>query len=545
MKLEKAGANWKGKCPFHNEKTPSFFVSTDRNTYYCFGCGVKGDIFSFVQEFERVDFVGALKILAARAGVQIEQVDPKARSERDRLFAVLEAATNFFIGNLQKFPEGMSYLTGRGLKDETIKEWRLGFVADEWNSLGNFLKTKGFSDADMEKAGLVKKGNNGFYDRFRGRIVFPLFDSAGRVIGFSGRIFKDKEGEAKYLNSPETELFSKSHVLYGYHKAKNDIRVKDYSILVEGQMDLLISHQEGYHNTIATSGTALTTSHLEILKRLSNKAMVVYDSDAAGVNASIKAWQTALSIGMEIKIAQLPAGKDPAELIIEDKEKWVECLKGSKHIIDFYLDALVAQGLDERRLGLEVGAKILPYVRALDSRIEQSHYIGKIAHKAGIKEEALWAELGKIPLEVERKELVKEDMKPLSARLGIIERKLMSTMMWQEGVEGSVIAKQIEDKIKDVAGSELVEKLRKEFDGIKNELVFEAEVYYQRATKLENEVKELLQVFEEEYLKNVFSEKMAELSRAERNKDEGKIKELLEQCQDISKKLAILYNNHS
>jgi len=152
MKLEKAGANWKGKCPFHNEKTPSFFVSTDRNTYYCFGCGVKGDIFSFVQEFERVDFVGALKILAARAGVQIEQVDPKARSERDRLFAVLEAATNFFIGNLQKFPEGMSYLTGRGLKDETIKEWRLGFVADEWNSLGNFLKTKGFSDADMEKA---------------------------------------------------------------------------------------------------------------------------------------------------------------------------------------------------------------------------------------------------------------------------------------------------------------------------------------------------------------------------------------------------------
>lgn len=517
MKLEKAGANFKGKCPFHNEKTPSFFVSTDRNSYYCFGCGVKGDIFSFVQEFERVDFIGALKILAERAGVEVERVNPETKNDRDMLFGALEHATFFFINNLVEGSPAKEYLKKRGLTEETIKEWRIGYVSDEWNSLGNYLKTKGISDVVMEKAGLIKKGEKGsYYDRFRGRIMFPLFDPSGRVIGFSGRILIDKDGEAKYLNSPETELFNKSIVLYGYHKAKNEIRVKDYSILVEGQMDLLLSHQEGFKNTVASSGTALTVSHLEILKRISNKVMVVYDSDTAGLNASLKAWQSALSIGMDVKIAALPQGKDPADLIIEDKEKWKECLKASKHIIDFYLDALLTRGLDERKLGIAIQNNVLPYVRALESSIEQSHFISKIAHAANIKEDALWVELRKIPLEevqVPKEELVTLKEEKNISPLGAVERKILGLMLLKEEKK-SEGAQELRERLEDIFGKEKLAELVSKSAGYKDELVIEAEEYFADSIKGAMAVKELLAALDEEKWKALFAQKMNELSKA-------------------------------
>ena len=543
----------KGKCPFHNEKTPSFFVSVDRNTYYCFGCGVKGDIFSFVQEFERVDFIGALKILAERAGVEIERVNPETKNEREQLFTALEHATIFFINNLTDGTPAKDYLKKRGLTDETIKEWRIGYVADEWNSLQNYLKSKGFSDVVMEKAGLIKKGEKGgYYDRFRGRIMFPLFDPSGRVIGFSGRVLEgtstpsqslDRSGEPKYLNSPETELFNKSIVLYGYHKAKNEIRVKDYSILVEGQMDLLLSHQEGFKNTVASSGTALTVSHLEILKRISNKVMVVYDSDTAGLNASLKAWQNALSIGMDVKIAALPAGKDPAELIIEDKEKWKECLKASKHIIDFYLEALLAKGLDERKLGIAIQNNVLLYVRALESSIEQAHFIAKISHTANIKEEALWQELRKIPLEEVQapKEIVVKEGVDIP-KLGAVERKIIGLMLLKEEKK-MCDAVLLRDKLEEIWGKEKMEELVKNNQGYRDELMLEAEEYFADSTKVEAVVKELLTSLDEERWKSLFAKKMAELSKAERDKDGEGIRNLLEECQEISKKLEVLYNN--
>ncbi len=553
MKLEKAGANLKGKCPFHNEKTPSFFVSPDRGSYYCFGCGVKGDIFSFVQEFERVDFIGSLKILAKRAGVEIERVNPETRNERDMLFTALEHATIFFINNLTADSPAMQYLKKRGLTDETIKEWRLGFVSDEWNSLGNYLRSKNISDQTMEKAGLIKKGDKGaYYDRFRGRIMFPLFDPSGRVIGFSGRILESpsthsedsaRSGEPKYLNSPETELFNKSIVLYGYHKAKNEIRVKDYSILVEGQMDLLLSHQEGFKNTVASSGTALTVSHLEILKRISNKVMVVYDSDTAGLNASLKAWQNALSIGMDVKIAALPSGKDPADLVIEDKEKWKECLKASKHIIDFYLDALLQKGLDERKLGIAIQNNVLPYVRALESSIEQAHFIAKISHAANIKEDALWAELRKIPLEevqappetVARNEIGKQ-------KLSAAERKIIGLLLLKKE-KNNEDAESFSKKLEEIIGKERLDKMVTDAERDKDELLLEAEEYFADKIKGAMAEKELLIALDEDRWKNLFSEKMTELAKAERDKDAERIRTLLAECQEISKKLAILYNN--
>ena len=270
IKVEKAGNNLKARCPFHNEKTPSFFISPDRGSYYCFGCGAKGDIFTFVQEFEGIDFLGSLKILADRAGVTLEKFTNKTTDKKERLYQLLEVTAKFLAENLKSEEIPLSYLKKRGLNDETIKNWKVGYVRDEWRSISDYLKSKGFLDDEIERAGISKTEGKNTYDRFRGRIMFPIFDSAGRVIAFSGRILHDDGQSAKYLNSPQTELFDKSKVLYGYDRAKQSIRKFDFSILVEGQMDLLMAHQAGFTNAVASSGTALTSEHLALLKRISN-----------------------------------------------------------------------------------------------------------------------------------------------------------------------------------------------------------------------------------------------------------------------------------
>ena len=241
-RLTRAGANFKARCPFHHEKTPSFMVSPDRGTYHCFGCGVGGDIFTFVQEIEGVDFKGALKILAEKAGVLLVY-DKKEYDAGDRLYVALEEAAKVYEKNLTEAHPAYAYLKKRGLTDETIRSFRLGYVADEWRTLTAHLRAKKFTDKEIEAAGLAKRTEKGLYDRFRSRIIFSLFDPAGRPVGFSGRIFAEK-GEppmdaAKYINSPETSLYNKSRLLYGYDRAKQHIRKFNFSILVEGQMDLL------------------------------------------------------------------------------------------------------------------------------------------------------------------------------------------------------------------------------------------------------------------------------------------------------------------
>ncbi|MFA6274514.1 MAG: DNA primase, partial [Candidatus Paceibacterota bacterium] len=319
IKLERAGANLKAKCPFHNEKTPSFFISPDRGSYYCFGCSAKGDIFTFVEEFEGLDFKGALKLLAEKAGVQLEdyKYNKEAESEKEKLYRAMEEATKFFENNLIENSEVLNYLKSRGLEDKTIKDFRIGFIKNDWRELYTFLQKKGFTEIELEKAGLIKKTEKGYYDRFRGRIMFPISDSSGRIIAFSGRLFQDDGKSAKYLNSPETPIFNKSSVLYGLDRAKESIRKNNFSILVEGQFDLILSHQAGFRNTIATSGTALSdstiskenvVSNLGLLRRLSGNIVLAFDADKAGFNAANRASKIALSFGMDVKVASMPDG---------------------------------------------------------------------------------------------------------------------------------------------------------------------------------------------------------------------------------------------
>jgi DNA primase len=542
LKLEKAGSSLKAACPFHHEKTPSFFISPARGTYYCFGCGEKGDIFSFVERFEGLDFMGALKLLAQRAGVELEKENPEVRSEREKLFAVMEEATKFFQAGLKKEPKAQEYLTKRGLKESTIQEWRLGYVPDVWRSLYDHLLKKGFKAEEMTKAGLVKKSDKaeaGFYDVFRSRIMFPIYDTSGRVIAFSGRIFGNDEETAKYLNSPETPLFNKSRVLYGYDRAKNTIRERDYSILVEGQMDLLMCHQAGFINTAASSGTALGADHLELLRRLSNNLMMAYDGDGAGFRASGRAVKIALSLGMNVKVAHLPEGFDPADLIAREPARWAEVLKNGKHIIDFYLDTLLLKKPNPRDLGRQVQESVLPFVKALKSSIEQSQFVKNISEKCGIREDALWDELQKISLEsdaVRPNNSASSSAKNKQTRMYVIERKLLGIIYWQEE-KNDKAGQELREKIEKVVGKAELARIEQELSVLKQEMLFEADVSYTGAEKMPAEVEELLRNLEEEHLKEKLNRKMQELAVAERTKDDEKMKDLLQECHELSKRL--------
>ncbi len=520
VQLEKAGSNLKAKCPFHNEKTPSFFVSPARGSYYCFGCGAKGDIFSFVQAFEGLDFMGALKSLGTRAGVEISPEDPKVRSGRERLFLLLETATAFFEAELNKNKEARAYLTKRGLSDETVRSWRIGFAEDEWQSCLDYCTTKGFSLDELEKAGLIKREGGKTYDRFRSRVMFPIVDASGRPVAFSGRLFGKKDDKApKYLNSPETLVFSKSRILYGFDRAKNEIRRLDYTMLVEGQMDLLMCHQAGFKNAVASSGTSFTEEQITILKRLSKRLLMVYDADKAGVAASVRSASLALAEGMEVKVAALPEGKDPAELIVLDKEGFKQALKSSQHVIDFYLEAILKEGLDERSLLGALRIKLFPYIAALESSVERDYFIKRLAEKTGIREAAIREDLSSVEVVRETKEMVRPSVS-LSPRRNFSERLLVGIWLWQSGqkepqLDVATFRKEVERILGTKKGGEIFEEAKQ----VSDELVYQAESYYGGTRDLGRAVDELLSMLEDDFLSDEMTTTLHELALAKQKKD--------------------------
>lgn len=547
LKLEKSGSNLKAKCPFHSEKTASFFVSPDRGTYYCFGCSAKGDIFTFVQEFEGLDFLGALKSLALRAGVQLEFEKSSDKDDREKLFELLQIATNYFEENLKNNKEALNFLKKRGIKSATAKTWRLGFAPLEWQGLIDHCRQRGFSDSELKKTGLAKTSadkKERLYDVFRGRIMFPIFDNALRVIAFSGRILIDKDpsmksGQAnapKYLNSPETSLFNKSEVLYGFDKARFEIRKRNYSILVEGQIDLVLSHQAGFGNAVSSSGTALTLKQLEKLNRLSPRIVLAYDGDSAGFRALEKGAKLALSLGMNVGIAPLPKGEDPASIISKDPKNWEEILKKSCHIIDFFLEKILSSGMEDRQVDREIKNKILPFVAILPSNIEQSRFISKIADKANIKESAVWEDLKNLPQNDELEKEFNEDIKqPKKGRKESIIEQLAGILFWQENIGSQSLVNVIDLKrqLLEMAEESFLETLK----GKKDELIFEAEAYFGENEKLGQILEDLFINLEGEMLKEQFSEAMRELSMLEKKGDKNKTQSLLEKCQNISQKI--------
>ena len=538
IKLEKAGKNLKARCPFHNEKTPSFFVSPDRGSFYCFGCGAKGDIFSFVEQMEGLDFKGALKLLAERAGVKLEYRNVGERDSREKIFQILEEAAKYFEANLKLNDEAKTYLEKRGVKEKTRIMFRLGFAPDEWRSLLTHLKSKKFSENDFAKAGLIKKGETGgnYYDRFRNRIIFPIADSAGRIVGFSGRILKGKSDDAKYINSPETELFVKSRILYGLDKAKAEIRRRDFAVLVEGQMDLLLSHQVGVANTVASSGTALTDEHINLLKRFSDRLLLVFDPDEAGFKAALRGAGLALARGLEVKVAALPEGLDPADLVLKNPISWKNALKNAVFLIDFLLARILNKGYDKRQLAKATEKEILPYIASLGSRIEQSHYISEIVDKANIKEEALWEELRKAKpiiganLSISRPERDYGATKEKLTKLELLERRLFGVLFAEKD-------KELESKLKNIFDEKEFEIALEFWRPFREAIIFEAEENLGGEIS-EKEIAELLGNLKSEKTREKFLQKTRELAEAEKTGNTVQAKKLMEECQKLSKEIS-------
>lgn len=552
LQLEKAGKNLKARCPFHNEKTPSFVVSPDRGTYYCFGCGAKGDAFSFVQAFEGVDFPSSLKILADMAGIELTKSGPQVKEKYNRLRSVLELTTKYFEAHFQNKPEIKKYLLSRGIESETIDSWRIGFAPNGWHYLYSFLKNKGFKDDEIEKAGLIKKNNRGeFYDRFRSRIIFPIFDSSGRVVAFTGRIFEGKQEDAKYLNSPETELFEKSKILYGFDRAKVYIRKLDFSILVEGQMDLILSHQAGYKNAVASSGTALTEDQLKLISRISDKVVIAYDSDSAGFRASEKAWLMALKIGLDVKIAPIQKGQDPADVILSGVENWKLAIKNARHIIEIITDKIFDEEIDERAKGKRVAKELVPYLANVSSNIDQAYFIKHVSEKLNIQEEAVQEE---IVIYSKNTEPGQENSKMITEKSTLtkhkdllkVERELFGILFWQEHQSVPVIKhNEFQDKIKEIIGDDynyIFEILK----GDQEALIFTAEQSYANLInhdgeidkeKLKNNIFDLLKNLKLKYLLRSRDSFVKKLSDAENEKNEDDAEKYLELIQNVSKQI--------
>ena len=544
IKLEKAGSNFRARCPFHNEKTPSFFVSPTRNSYYCFGCNAKGDIFSFVEQFEGLDFVGALKVLGEKAGVQIVFEKVGERDEKERLYNAIESATVFFEDNLKQKSEIHEYLKKRGLTDTTIKDWRIGYAPDSWSGLYDHLKNT-YSIQELERVGLIKKKENGsdYYDRFRGRIMFPIFDNSGRVVAFSGRIVKDDGKNAKYLNSPETQLFSKSKILYGYDRAKFSIRKLDFSIVVEGQMDLLASHQAGFTNTVALSGTALTAEHISLLKRMSNNVVLAFDSDNAGIASSGKSAKEALAKGMDVKVTHLKEGSDPADVLQKGKEEWKKAIRNSKHIVDFSLDILFETISDKRKLRLKASQNVLPYIKRIQNKIDQAHFISVVGHRLGVSEDVIREELNKVSIEddtaIDSKNdiVINQQPKELNKK-NSIENRIVGIVLWQKSLEKPIInIKSIIIELERILGKEKALHIIEKNDNME-ELLYEIERLYSGDEKLEAEVYELLQNLEREFIKDNLDKVLDELKYAEVENDTDKLAEILKKHKELSNKLA-------
>ncbi len=411
IKLTKTGANYRGVCPFHSEKKPSFFVSPARQMWKCFGCGAGSSIFDFVMKIEGVEFGDALRILANKAGIELKKENPKLKTERQRLYEICNLACSFFEKQLENSgwgKEARDYLSKRGIKEENIKKWRLGYSPDTWQGLSDFLVSRGYKRDEIVKAGLAvqsEKGNNP-YDRFRGRIVFPIFDLNSQPVGFGGRVFKDADNKetAKYINTPQTLLYDKSNILYGLNNAKLAVRKNNQCVLTEGYTDTIMAHQAGFENTVSVSGTALTSQHLNLLKRYSDNLLLAFDMDLAGDTATKRGINMAEAIGFNIKVIDTYKGaKDPAEIILESPENWNKSMANARAIMDYYFDSAFASFAKNAPEGKKaIGNIILPAIKRLQNKIEQSYWVQKLAEKLGVKEEAVAEELRSVRVDTAR-----------------------------------------------------------------------------------------------------------------------------------------------
>jgi len=408
--LKKAGRNFKGLCPFHNEKTPSFMVSADRQVFHCFGCGKGGSVIDFVMEYEHMEFLEALEELAQRAGVTLtrKKSDSPERKLKDTLFEINHLASEFYHYILTKHPLGekaLLYLRNRGITDKSIRTFSLGYSPNTWESLYQFLKKKQYNDTMIEKAGLVLRGNRGMYDRFRGRLMFTLRNQKGNVVGFSGRVLDPAIKEAKYINTAETPVYSKSNILYALDVTHDAIVKEGAAILMEGEIDVISSFQVGVSNVVAIKGSALTEGHVHLLKRYTERVIFALDSDMAGDIAARRGIDVGEGVGLDMRVAIMPIGKDPDEAAREDEVGLKKALKNAIPIYDYFIQSVKKRFDLTSAFGKQKASEeLLPILSKIENGIVQGHYIKKTAEAFGVSEEAVVDGIKKVkrPIEMVR-----------------------------------------------------------------------------------------------------------------------------------------------
>ncbi len=453
IRLEKAGANYRALCPFHNEKSPSFMVSEEKQIWHCFGCQKGGDIFGFVMEIEGLEFREALKLLAEKAGVRLENYNPQKAEKINRTLEILELAAKFYEVQLWK-GEGknkvLDYLLGRGLKEETIKEFRLGYAPKGWRNLLDFLMKRGYSAQEIARTGLLVEKNSGkapdsYYDRFRDRITFPVADYSGKILGFSARVAPGgDESQAKYVNTPETEVYHKSRILYGINKAKNEIKQKNFTLLVEGNMDVIAAYQAGIKNTVAVSGTALTPEQVDIIKRYAPKIKMFFDMDSAGETATRKSWKLCFTKDIDVEVVSLPSGKDAADIAREDPHKLIQAVDDSKNAME-YLFSKNLSGYDKNKVEdkKRITKDLLEMVGSFVNEIEKSHWIKKMGELFSIPEITLTDVLKKANL---RKRITSfQDKK--EEKNNILEARSKLSVLLDELISLSLVYRSVWEKL--------------------------------------------------------------------------------------------------
>ncbi|MEK7553092.1 MAG: DNA primase [Patescibacteria group bacterium] len=559
IQLQPAGKNFRACCPFHKEKTPSFIVSPDRQTWHCFGaCAEGGDIFKFVMKHDNLEFYEALKFLAEKAGIELKKFSPADQKQFGILYDINDSAKKFFQNQLKLSKEANDYLTPRGLKEETIEEFEIGFAPQGFDDLTVHLINIGYDVRDIERAGLnFKSERGGYIDRFRGRIMFPIYNHFGKIIGFSGRILPqyDTGDFGKYINSPETPIFNKSKVLYGFHKSKNFIKEKKTVVLVEGQMDFLMAWQDGMKNVAATSGTALTFDHLITLKRLTDQIIFCFDNDEAGLKAAERSIDLAQNRDFSVKLLILEDYKDPAEAVKHKPGILNKLAEKAKPAMEFYFDRYLggnskSQITNSKLSDLKNNIRIvLGKIKILASPIEKQHWLRELSLKTRIKEEALAEEMEQLkiipnfqnPIFKPMARQEQKDLLQTTARIDLIAQKIIGILTIKEDLHPhikshldyfpetySVIARSFVEKT-EIKEEQHINLL----NAISLKTSFDFQIIDEE--KISREFQELIRQLQLEYLRDKRQILINSLKEAENEKDEQKIEALLHEFDEMSK----------
>jgi len=446
--LKQAGKSFKGLCPFHGEKTPSFMVSPEKQLFHCFGCGEGGNVFNFLMKYEKISFFEAVKMLAKKSGVSLpvdEEKENFLNRQKERLYKLNNLTANYYRECLFKTNQGkkiINYLKKRGINDTSVEKYKLGYAPSGWDVLTNFLKKKGYSYEELTKARIINKSKieGKYIDYFRDRIIFPIFNLSGRVIGFGGRVLDDSL--PKYINSPETLVYNKGSNLYSLNFAKEDIRKKGYLIIVEGYTDVLITQQYEFNNVAASLGTALTARQIDLIKRFTDMVLIAYDADSAGNMATLRSLDLLVKAGLEVKVIDLPQGYDPADFLIKKgRTSFQNLIDGSLSLIDYKLKLLYSKNSIKTIEGkVKVIKGIIPTLSIMGDENELRAQIVKISEELKLTEEAIRIDLVKYKKGL--KEFIPSFINPDSESGNIkAEKILIGCMLENEQIAQNILKK--------------------------------------------------------------------------------------------------------